>query len=465
MDAKITTDVIDELFAAHPCAADDHFPFRLVKSEDSSGVIFSGVVRLTSFPWDGGGGRTDLHDIFGLMWAAAMRATGASSPSVWFEVGMGGSPEIYSRFMFFSQPYNSALSADESERVGLRLAAHTAWIAHILWEAFQLAPADVVEPKWWDEPRPKWIAGLSGVVPGVKDWIWVTRENPNWEYLVAGDNSVSIVRLNSDARDALNEMVPFYRPNPISFSGYSIYTEHGLVNCVPETVIQRGVDILSRIDGLIEEKDIIVIPIDSHCVFIGRRSIVALAGRFDTSRYDQLREEWKKLNASQSAVFHVGVRWVWNTPLNPARFEALVEALLSDEQGLQWIRAAGPPFERDQGRDLVATWFTPPGLPGGEVHHQTAAKRRKIIVQVKSRKRTVGKSDVRDLRDTVERHSADGFLLVAHPGWSNDLFNYCEALVGKGVWVDLWGPIQLEERLRARPYISERFTDLVRRSG
>lgn len=464
MATRSTTEDIDKFFASQPCAGDDHFPFRLIKGGDASGVIIYGVVRLNSSDWDGGGGRTDLHDIFGLMWAAALRATGASSPEVWLDVGMVGKPEIYSRFMFFTQPYTSALSEEESKRVALRMAAHTAWIAHVLWDAFHFGPANVVEPRWWDEPRPEWIAGVADLVPGASDWIWVARENPNWEYLVAGDNSVSIVRLDPDARDALNELTHFYRPNPVTYAGNNIYSEHGLVNCVPEATVERGMEILRRVDGPIEPEKIIVIPVDSHCVLIGQRTIVALAGKFDASRYNRLRAEWENQNAKQSAIFLVGVRWVWSTPLNPARFEALVEAILSEEQGLAWVRAAGPSFERDQGRDLVTFWLTPPGLPGGEVHYETAVRRRKIIVQVKSRKKSVGKSDVQDVRDTIERHGADGILLVAHPGWSNDLFNYCEGLAKKGNWVDLWGPSHLEERLRARPYIAERFADLVRRA-
>lgn len=456
-------EIADELFASLPCAADDHFPFRLIKGGDAGSVIFYGAVRFNSFPWDGGGGRTDLHDIFGLMWAAALRATGAASSEVWLDVGWVASPEIYSRFMFFTQPYSSALGEDEGTLVGKRLAAHTAWLAHILWDAFHFGPASAVEPRWWDEPKPEWIDGLRDIVPKPDDWIWVTRENPNWEYLVAGDNSISIVRLDPDGREALDELAPYYRPGHVTFAGHHIFSEHGLVNCVPEAIIERGMEILRRVDGPITGEEVVVIPVDTHCVLIGRRTIVAVAGQFDATRYHQLRAEWETQNAKQSAVFLVDVRWVWRTPLNPARFEALVEAVLSEEQGLEWVRAGGPSYERDQGRDLVALWVTPPGLPGGVVHHETAVGRRKIIVQVKSRKKTVGKTDVQDVRDTIERHDADGFLLVAHPGWSNDLFNYLEGLAKTGYWVDLWGPRDLEDRLRARPYIAERFPDLVGR--
>jgi hypothetical protein len=112
---------------------------------------------------------------------------------------------------------------------------------------------------------------------------------------------------------------------------------------------------------------------------------------------------------------------------------------------------------------MVVAWLTPPGI-GPHVHREgdiAPARTRRIVVQVKSRGKTVGKTDVRDVRDTIERHEADGFLLVSHPGWSNDLFNYLEGLAKKGPWVDLWGPAQLEERLRRRPHICKRFPDVL----
>lgn len=63
--------------------------------------------------------------------------------------------------------------------------------------------------------------------------------------------------------------------------------------------------------------------------------------------------------------------------------------------------------------------MTPPGL-GQKLSAQQAANpvvSRKILVQVKTRKKTVGKADITDVRDTLERHDADGILVVVSPGW------------------------------------------------
>jgi hypothetical protein len=83
-------------------------------------------------------------------------------------------------------------------------------------------------------------------------------------------------------------------------------------------------------------------------------------------------------------------------------------------------------------------------------------------VQIKTRNKTVGKSDVRDVRDTLERHDANGFFLLVYPRLSNDLINYLETLRRQGYWVDWWGRPQIEDRLRRRPHIATRFSDLVR---
>ena len=120
-------------------------------SKGEGGVILYGHVRIESYyGWDGAGGRTDLHDILGLAWAASLRASGAASSQVWIQVGWCGSPEIGARFMFFDQPYGTALSEAEFELHRSRLLAHTAWAAHDLLDAFRFGGGGTKIPKWSD---------------------------------------------------------------------------------------------------------------------------------------------------------------------------------------------------------------------------------------------------------------------------------------------------------------------------
>lgn len=206
-----------------------------------------------------------------------------------------------------------------------------------------------------------------------------------------------------------------------------------------------------------------MIPLESHCVFIGKRALVAIAAPCGKREFNGLRQRWSKQTAEVAALFRADVSWEWNSPVNPARLERLVEALLSEEPGLQWVKPTGSSFDRDQGRDLVVSWLTPPGLNQMLTEEQSRmpAVPRKIVVQVKARKRSVAKSDVQDVRDMLDRHQADGILLVADPVWSNDLYNYLETLAARGYWICLWGRPDLEERLRRHPFIASQFSDMV----
>lgn len=469
---------IDQLVSLHPCAGERHFPFFIAESGNETSAILYGNVRIDGRgPWDGGGGRTDLHDVLGLMWAAALRASGAASSEVWIEEGWAGQPEISSRFMFFNQPIRSALSRREIEIHKKRLLAHTAWAAHGIQEAVRLDLEFGTRPSWQDTRAPSFVAKMPGLVADVDKGIWIKRRNPDWEYFVDGANYCSIAKLPVAARDALAHLFGFYRPSAVRSGDCFIVSAGGFNNCVPVSLVDRAVEIVRVVEGRaafkwkgpearVTEDSILMLPLESHCVFFGRRTMVSLATPCGLAQFSKARDTWQRESFELAAFFNSGTQWEWLTSPDPARMEELIEALLSEEPGLQWVRSAGPTFDRDQGRDHVAMWLTPPGLHReGHIRNNVPppVRLRRVVVQVKTRTKSVSKADVTDVRDTVEHHSADGFLLIAYPGWTSGLFDYLEALSAKGIWVDCWGRSQLEERLRRTPYVAQRFPDLVRR--
>jgi hypothetical protein len=94
----------------------------------------------------------------------------------------------------------------------------------------------------------------------------------------------------------------------------------------------------------------------------------------------------------------------------------------------------------------------------GKSEHDTV----KLVVQCKTSVRNVGKGKVTDIRDTVDRHSAGGFLLVALPGITNDLTEYVESIrLQKVFWIDCWTKPELEAELRSNPSVAAKYRDLV----
>lgn len=98
------------------------------------------------------------------------------------------------------------------------------------------------------------------------------------------------------------------------------------------------------------------------------------------------------------------------------------------------------------------------GHQEGEPENDTV----QLVVQCKTSIRNVGKGKVTDIRDTVDRHSAAGFLLVALPGVTNDLTEYIENMRSKKLfWIDCWTKPELEAELRSNPGIGAKYRDLV----
>ncbi len=474
MGAERSQDEIDSFLASLPCAGELHFPLRLSVSRGKGGAITYGRVRIDSYyHWDGGGGRTDLHDVIGILWATSLRATGGASTGLWGYEGWAGAPELESRLLFFDQPYSSAVRNEEVGAIEYRLKAHTAWAGHGILEPIRLFPHGRQRASWEEETPPAWLSAVEPLVGPSDAGIWITRRYPDWSYFVNGDNSVSIVKFKTDFRRSLEHSFCFWRPDASQWMGHYVLQAGGLSNCVPIEVVDRAVELIGMIEGrghakwhgaaqVAESNAIMMIPLESHCVFIGKRAMVAIASPCGKREFDGLRQRWTKQTAELATMFRADVTWEWRSPVDPVRLEQLVETLLSEEPGLQWTRPTGPSFDRDQGRDLVAAWLTPPGLNqmlSGSGAEPVVA--RKIVVQVKARKRSVGKADVQDVRDMLDRHEADGILLVADPIWSNDLYNYLETLAKMGYWIGLWGRSELEDRLRRHPFIATQFRDIV----
>lgn len=466
---------VDDFLGFQPCAGEFHFPFRVSVSRDGGGAIPYGRVRINSYyHWDGGGGRTDLHDLLGILWATSLRASGAASTSLWGYQGWCGAPELESRLLFFDQPYGSALSESDAILAETRIKAHTAWAAHEILEAIRFFPNGRQRATWNEDLQPTWLQTIEPLVGAINDGIWITRRRPDYSYFVSGDNGISVARFDAPFRQALEHAFAFWQPEASECIGHYVLRASGLDNCVPVELVDRAIEILARVDGRVRAKwrgpaqtaesdAILMIPLETHCVLFGRRALVAIATPCGKREFDAIRQQWSRQTNELATIFKADVTWDWAKPVDPARLEKLVEALLTEEHGLQWALPTGPSFDRDQGRDLVASWLTPPGLNQmlTEAEAQRPAVARKIVVQVKARSRSVGKSDMQDVRDMLDRHDANGILLVADPIWSNDLFNYLETLAKKGVWIGLWGRPQVEARLRRNPFIADQFRDIV----
>ena len=182
-----------------------------------------------------------------------------------------------------------------------------------------------------------------------------------------------------------------------------------------DAALGRLRDLLATIDG--KPGQPLIIPTESHLIGLGHRSIAAVRTFAGRDSYLDGVDRLRRRCVAEAAFLFDGAICVWAEHIDDSRFERLIEDLLAGEPGVHRVRQVGATREPDDGRDLLADW-TIGADRGGEVvgGEDTALQRRRnVLVQVKVRIRGVGRSDVTNLRDTLEHHDYDGLLIVAYP--------------------------------------------------
>lgn len=470
------TDVLNSLgqeILKLPCAAELHHPFALSGNANDIGVY--GHVRTSSWEFDGCGGRTDAHDVYSALWAAVLRANGAASSQLVDIEGWCGFPELESRVLIFHQLSSSiGAIAQRSEQAKAQLSAHSAWAWHALSEVFGWEHLGKGDDSWSDQPPPfcERIRHFLSWQP--TDTLMGVRKKPDWMYFSDHKHGISIVVFPLHCALPLRLALAAYEPEALQGQQRTAIVAGGLYNAIPNNLIRRGVKLLHAVEhrGSVPwkgagahplDRAIALIPLESHCVMVGMQTVVIQRGNCGLRSYEAERTKFLQRRAAENSIFHADISFTWSTNLAGDRFEELIYALLQKEQGVEWVRQAGPTHEPDGGRDLIAFWTLPPA-PGSSAKDPQADppfRPRRVLVQVKASRSSVGKSKVRDIRDTLERYDADGYFLVAFPQPARSLVEHLELLPQNGMWCDWWDRAQIETRLRKHVELCSRFDDLV----
>jgi hypothetical protein len=220
-----------------------------------------------------------------------------------------------------------------------------------------------------------------------------------------------------------------------------------------------------RIDSLLKRlepgaKDPVVFPCESHLLCVTEKGILTRRVDSGADRYAEEYIELQKMSTANNAFLGQDASFSWSSTIDPARFEELLHSLLHANPLVRRVKQVGHANEPDGGRDCIAevnSRFLRKGTDES-APEQTV----RIIVQCKVSAKNVGKGSVVDIRDTVDRHNAKGFLLVAFPGITRSLVDYVESIrLRQLFWIEAWTKADVEARLRENLSCARRFSDVV----
>lgn len=456
-----------------PCSDQTHEPFFVADEPlqlDADGDLFlSGAVRTSGSQFSGD--RTDIHDVLSLIWGAVLRAFGISSTWMVDEQHAVVPDEIGARHLLLRQcPWKVT---DGSFRTARRsLNAWTTFAFHMLNDVFQ-----------WDRGRsfsqlhhsttypteyPRWANNVIRYLRNPTDVKVSRRRFPLWIYFSSQKRGITVVRLANVRISCLRTiLLPFAPKSAPGENAIAIFA-NGISNAVSLNADRRARRILSMTEDKCER--VLVLPLDSHCLFIGDKTIVAVRGEYGREEFDDERKKMIARRSVENQVLFAECTISWKTPLNAGDLEDLCLDLIRREPGVVRAKPVGSVYDRDGGRDILIDWQVPdvhaastsvgsadnandPGTKGTSIV--------RVIAQVKSRSRSLSKKDVQDIRDTLDHHGAEGFLLIGHPQLSTALVDHLDKLREIKPRTEWWESRDIEERLRRHPDIAARYPRIV----
>lgn len=449
-----------------PCWREDH-PGMIVRTtpidEDRSELRLG--VRTTSFEWDGD--RSDIHDLLSILWAVALRVSEVGSAELYVILNPATGEEdlIYARPIVL--PKLAIVDRASAAEVEEAMRFESALAFHIINDALELHKSygyfgddDLV-----NFTPPAWLSSVCravGVRIGANRYTLTHRETNGWTHFRAWAKDISAAEIGGEAASGLRESFCRFAPDRCSGPVREVFRTGRIANAVPHEALNLAKSLVTIIDGRASSEPLIV-PLDSHVVAIGERSLSAVAAPSGPDAFAHEQQLVTQRREAEAKVFLPDARATWASQIDPGRLQALAGELLSEEPGVTWVREVGGVNEPDAGRDLIADWYVGPDRSRRPVAGADDSVRslRRILVQVKARARGVGRDDARDLYDTLRQHQCDGLLLVAYPRITAPLFDKLNGMHGPETWIDWWESAEIERRLRERPDIAARFGDLV----
>jgi len=456
--------------------------FEISESHPASAFVYF-YVRTTS--WDLDGERTDANDFISTMLAVFLRVEAGVSASLW-DIPHPAVPaaevEVYARYLVADQPHGSDYRLDPSELGSIELLLSTVrQFERNMPECFDWTVEDVggrlvAESAYGWKDLEDWARQVAMIVSefrGTEDLIELDypaadmlqfnwRRNPNWKYYRNINSGVSLYEMPGFASAIISRLQESSPWQVLEGLGCKLYLSDLTCNVVPDKDFRSVMEILTKLCDGGKDTEIACVPLEKQVVFATHTHILFLRSDAGRKRFEIEREEVRKRHQEEARVLFPLATFKWRDRIDDAEFESLVLALLNRERGVVRARLVSASNDPDGGRDILCEWLTPPAPGSAMTDGVSPSKIRNVIVQCKAYNKAVNKSDVTDIRDTVEHYGADGYFLVVASRLTSPLTTHLDRMRQEGkLWVDWWTRNEIEERLRLNRGIAAKFQGVV----
>lgn len=214
-------------------------------------------------------------------------------------------------------------------------------------------------------------------------------------------------------------------------------------NYIPNNVLEKVHNVIERFSI-----DQYAIVCQSNRLYLVSDNVIwFFSGDFHHSK---TAEEKKLISARQekeNALLLVNRKFQWKYPVNSSRFESLVADMLECQNPDVIVRLVGKTNNADGGKDIL-------------IIRKTAEKRELTIGQCKAYERSINKSRVTDIRDTLDYYDATGYHLAVTSNLTSALIDHLLD-IGQKYDVNWWSEREIFGILRQYPALVEKYNDII----
>lgn len=416
--------------------------------------------RTTS--WEFAGDRSDLHDIISYFAAAHLRSVNRRSSRL-VDVphpAMPPSAEVYARYIVPEQPMPVISLGDSGRKELGSLLFGLAHINHLVYHAFLEGICS--ETASWNVDAGRDFAEVVASALNIdlerEDVVFSVRSGPDLVHFRSRRLRLAVIESSQVADLFRATATSERREDVVAGIGGTLRIDDQLSNFVSDRVWRRLRMVLQPLGDELQA----AIPFENAIAGLGSEHVVLLEADCGRVAFARARERLRQRHEVERDVLFGPRSLMWSENIDPDRFEALVRDLLECQEGVLWVRRAGPTQEGDAGRDLVCERVVT-ASPSKE--EEPPAGRERMLVQCKVRKRTVGKADVQDIRDALLLHRSSAYLLVVSSKVSGTLMRMLEAIRQLPECdADWWSRDELDALLVKAPEVLARYPDVVQES-
>jgi hypothetical protein len=420
--------------------------------------------RTTS--WTYNGERSDLHDTISSVFSLYLKINNTLSVHIIdvLNPATGEETEIYARYLVPIQLSKQRIVENTSLEFIKTLLADLVFFERLLWQTFGGCPCAECRDRLgydydfrWDTINDVKLQYLEKAINGSGIVNYCERTLPTYLYYRDINRKTSIIESDS----LLNFLNLLYSSNEKHYDSVESISGNLLIDS--EFHHYESFHEVSRLKKIFKslgtESEIKKVYLENKIISFTQNHLVI---RDYNCGLDAFKKEKNKLKIRHEKEFQLLFKpfsLSWVDKIDDETFENLIKDLLQREKKVKWVRKAAHTNERDDGVDLIADMLIQKTFINSE--NESPFTKIKVIVQCKAYKNGVSKSDVTDIRDTVEYRDYDGYFLAVSSYTKKSLSDHLDKIKRDNkIWIDWWSRDEIEERIKSHEDLLYKYSDL-----